>query len=357
MLGRLDSKIEQMVALLMLLAVFAVHSRVVTAQESLLMQPEEIYSSDPVDLPSEIAESFAEPKSSAYPDGDFYEQLQAAGGQGGCDSCGVDGSCDGRWGCGGSPYRTGPGCGDNWRVGPRWRIVADGALIYREKTNLASLATAMGTTLAAAEQSENFDRGGGIRLLGTASWPQCKGYEMTLGYVGVDAWNANIVLPVLAIPPVVGPPANVALDQRRSLTYRSSLHALELNWQGLNSSNWKPYAGVRYFRFAETVEDRTNQYTAAPLAVGETATTTFSLLGNKVDNNLIGFQVGLRRDLWQVSRKVYIQGFANAGLYGNFINRSDYDETATTTTEVLDDDAATPDVDETAQSRSSFMVN
>src|SRR5262249_47540164 len=37
------------------------------------------------------------------------------------------------WGCGGSPYRTGPGLCDNWRVGPRWHVTVDGMVLSREQ--------------------------------------------------------------------------------------------------------------------------------------------------------------------------------------------------------------------------------
>lgn len=317
------------------------------AQDSLLTQPGEIY----VDAAAPTAAPAPTGKSSAYPDGDFYNQLHAAGGQGATCSCG-NADCNGDWGCGGSPYRTGPGCGDEWRVGPRWRVVLDGVMMYREETNLAPLAAALGTTVGAVEQFENFDHGGGVRLLGTAFWPQCKNYELTLGYLGIEEWNANLVLPVNTIPPVVGPPALAGVDERRTLSYRSSLHTLELNWQAVNDSAWKPYAGIRYFLLDETVHDRTSQYPTTPPAVGDAVVTTSLLDANEVENNLIGFQLGIRRDLWKVSRKVYIQGFANAGMYCNLINRSDSIRNSTTSTEILDDDPATTDVDETGQIQS-----
>lgn len=279
--------------------------------------------------------------SSAYPEGDFYKQLRVAGGEGPC-------GCD-EWGCGGSPYRTGPGCGDDWLVGPRWRITLDGVMLYREETDLDALAGALGTTLGDVEQFENFDHGAGVRLSGGAYWPQCKNYELTMAYIGVEEWNANLVLPVVTNPPVVGPPASVAVDERRTLSYKSSLHALEINFQALNQSVWKPYAGIRYFGLDEKVRDETRQYPTVPLAVTEAAITTQLIDSAEVDNNLIGFQLGLRRDLWKVARKVYVEGFANAGVYCNLINRIDSDTNTTISSEVLDDDPATTDVDEAGQ--------
>ncbi|QDU56004.1 BBP7 family outer membrane beta-barrel protein [Aeoliella mucimassa] len=281
--------------------------------------------------------------SSAYPNGDFYRQLGAASGQGG--SCGTSGC--GEWGCGGSPYRTGPGCGDDWKVGPRWRIQADGIFLFRDEVDLDPLATQLGTTLDALDQYENFDHSAGARLVGTAYYPQCKNYELVLGYIGVDDYNASLIMPVTNVPAVVGPPASVALDERRSLNYSSSLHALELNFQALNTSYWKPYAGVRYFSLDEVVRDETHQYPSVPLAIGDASITSDALNLHKVENNLIGFQMGVRRDLWNISQKVYFQGFANSGIYCNMINRSHLNQITTTTTEVLDDDPATTDTDET----------
>lgn len=178
-----------------------------------------------------------------------------------------------------------------------------------------------------------------------------RGYEMAVGYVGIPEWNSSIVLPVVAIPPDPGPPALVGLNERRTLNYQSTLHSLEINWQRLTESTWKPYAGVRYFVFDEDVADITTQYSTAPLAVGETAITTATQNLVEVENNLIGFQLGVRRDLWHVSRKIYLEGFVNGGLYCNFINRNDIDAVTTTSTEILDDDPGTVDVDETGDPR------
>lgn len=289
------------------------------------------------------------PASSAYPAGDFGVQLQSAGGMGG--GCGPDGCTNNEWGCGGSPYRTGPGRCDDWRTGPVWRVSVDGICLYREDTDLDALATDIGTTLATADQFQNFDHGGGARILAIGHWPQMRGYEMAVGYVGIPEWNSSIVLPVVAIPPDPGPPALVGLNERRTLNYQSTLHSLEINWQRLTESTWKPYAGVRYFVFDEDVADITTQYSTAPLAVGETAITTATQNLVEVENNLIGFQLGVRRDLWHVSRKIYLEGFVNGGLYCNFINRNDIDAVTTTSTEILDDDPGTVDVDETGDPR------
>ena len=283
--------------------------------------------------------------SSAYPAGDYYEQLSAANRINVGNSC--DSGCSDDWGCGGSPFRNGPGCDDRWKVGPRWRVQADGMILFREETDLTGLATAMGTTLAGAEQYENFDHAGGGRLFLSSYWPDCKDYELVVGYEGVDDWNANIILPINSIAATAGPPASVALDERRTLNYSSSLHSAELNFQSSKNNIWKPYAGIRYFSLDEVMRDETHQYTTAPLGIGDASATTDSLTLYDVQNNLIGFQLGARRDLWQISEKVYFQGYVNGGMYCNMINRAETTSTTDTTNEVLDDDPATTDVDET----------
>lgn len=282
----------------------------------------------------------------AYPAGDFGIQLQAAGGAGTPEGCVNDG-----WGVGGSPFRNGPGRCDNYRTGPIWRVSVDGVFLSREETNLTEFATSMGTTLGAVDQYENFEYGGGARILAFGNWPQLRGYELAIGYVGVEEWNSSIVMPVEALPPIIGPPLLVGLNERQTLTYKSSLHSLEFNWQRLTDSLWKPYAGVRYVLFDENVQDISTQYVATPLNVGETAITTQIRNMVEVENNLIGFQIGGRRDLWQVSRKVYLQAYANGGIYCNLIDRIDIDDAVTTSTEILADDPGTADVDETGQTR------
>ena len=42
------------------------------------------------------------------------------------------------WGCGGSPFRTGPGMCDTYRVGPIWNVAVDGMVMKREGTDLAA---------------------------------------------------------------------------------------------------------------------------------------------------------------------------------------------------------------------------
>jgi hypothetical protein len=93
---------------------------------------------------------------------------------------------------------------------------------------------------------------------------------------------------------------------------------------------WRPYCGVRYLKFDDEINDFLNQEAAPPLpaqvpAVGGLfppvgpVTTIDRLNLFDIENNLIGFQVGLRHDLWRPNRRMAIEGFINSGVYYNRI--------------------------------------
>ncbi len=308
--------------------------------------------------PAEVA------RSNAYPDGDYYAQLSAAGGIGGpggpggpgvCSTCGPGGGshgvgngapCEEHWGCGGSPFRTGPGQCDRWRVGPIWQVTLDGVFMARDETDIDALAAAIGTTTTAADSFQQFEHGPGARLTLTGWWPQMKGYEMQIGYLGIFDWDANVVGPPGAV--AVPPPGSVALTQQRELKYGSSLNALEINAQRITSSPWKPFGGVRYLRVDDNIHDNTNQFNTTPLSLGDIAITNDLFSTANVENNLIGFQMGIRRDVWHLSEKLSIHGFSSGGAYCNLIDRDLSNSQVQTRTEILAvDDPLTMDFDET----------
>jgi hypothetical protein len=294
-------------------------------------------------------------QSNSYPQGDFYTQLSAAGGSGGsygpggcpCNGsggCGPDG-CAEHWGCGGSPFRTGPGTCDSWRVGPRWHAELDGIFMKRDTTNLDLLADSLGTTLAAADSYENFEHGVGARLNLYSWWPQMRGYEMHVGYVGIFDWDANVIGPVAAV--AVPPVGSVALSEQRDVQYGSYLHSLEINAQELTQSAWKRYGGVRYLQLGENVQSTFEQFSNAPLNLGDVSITNNTFTNAKVDNHLIGFQLGVRRDMWQLSERLSLNGFTSGGAYCNLISRKRSNVQVQNRTEILAvDDPVTPDFNE-----------
>jgi hypothetical protein len=259
------------------------------------------------------------PASTAYPDGTFGEQLSAA----------ASGSGQG---AGGSRYRTGPGRCDDWKTGPRWRATLDGIVLFREETDLGALLDGMPDLAGrpftvAPEFQENFDHAAGARLLVTSDFPYCAGYEMQVGYVGVEEWSASAYFPQEAI--AANPPASTEpVSERRSLIYDSSLHSVEINFQRVSRGYIKPYAGFRYIGLDEDVQDFADQFTTGVLpapggVVGNltSSSVTDRINGVSVDNDMVGFQGGLRLDMWRPTRKLHIAGFCSAGVYCNMVDR------------------------------------
>jgi len=126
--------------------------------------------------------------------------------------------------------------------------------------------------------------------------------------------------------------------QRRQLSYESSVHSLELNFQRMTTAYLKPYAGIRYFGLDETVDDTNNRFTPIilgdPTTVGDTLSSATSFLRNgvEIENNLIGFHGGLRLDMWRPTRRFHVAGFVSTGLYCNIVDRNRVLQQTTTIT-------------------------
>lgn len=259
--------------------------------------------------------------SNAYPAGDFSAQLSAASGN-------APNSCDPGWGCGGSPFRTGPGSCDTWKVGPRWEGHVDGLVLFRDEIDIASLAGAadaggVALPINADTLTSNFDHGAGARLTMVGQYPACQGYEMVVSYMGVFGWDAGAFN---ADVPPAGPIATQPdLLTQRSLSYHSSLHSLEINGQTTGNDRLKLFGGMRYVRLAEDIDDIYDEYSPTPSlsGVAEADLELTDVFRNvTVNNNLIGFQGGVRSDLIGFGDRFFITGFANSGIYCNLIRRS-----------------------------------
>ncbi|QDV75448.1 hypothetical protein [Botrimarina mediterranea] len=279
-------------------------------------------------------------ESTAYPNGTFGEQLSAA-----------SGPAD--YPVGGPGYRPGAGRRDDWLVGPHWRVTVDGVVLSRGEADLAAILAevepiAPAVALPPLEFYNNFDHAAGARVLLTSEYPQFAGYELQVGYLGAEKWTANAYWeeePITA--------GDIAGMQRRQLVYDSRFHSGEINFQKMTPGYLKPFAGVRYIAFGESVSDINKQYTNVILpdpditVPGDSLSSILAQQSNgvEVDNNLIGFQSGLRLDMWRPTRRLHLTGFVSAGVYCNFIDRdrvSSSTVTVTTKETVVDDDNNTP---------------
>ena len=221
---------------------------------------------------------------------------------------------DWSWGCGGSPYRTGPGFCDDWKVGCRWHIAVDGIVMSREDANLAGLTAAIDEDSAGDPLVdpllEQFDYGPGGRVAFISQVPHYVGYQLHFAYEGVEEWNSAVVFPKFSPMPGSADPDT---SEQRSLHYRSSFHSAELNFvREWHPSLW-PFCGVRYIKFDDETNDFINQQ-APPGTVTDDRLNLFDL-----ENNLIGFQIGGLYQAWQFGERFAIEGFFNAGVYYNKI--------------------------------------
>ena len=264
------------------------------------------------------------------------------------------------WGCGGSPFRTGPGFCDTWDVGCRWDVAVDGMVMTREDTDLTALAdqiVLMDPAVAGdLPMLEQFDHAPGGRVSLISKVPHYD-WQMHAGYEGIEEWNASIVYPKEPLNPI----APEFMTEQHRFHYRSSLHSGELNFVRLCSPVWRPYCGVRYVKFDDEINDLIDEQAAPPLpddfAGGPTTsvTTTDTLNLFDVENNLIGFQIGIRHDLWRPMRRLTIEGFVNTGVYYNKVKYTNL--MGSFTTQVFADDTSTLDDIEARTDRANSVNN
>ncbi len=258
-----------------------------------------------------------------------YQALQAGGpvnqtgGGCGCGNAGYD-----RCGCNPEvfPWIDGPGSCDAWCVGPRWAIEADGLFLFRDDANWNGVAADLGVVPTLVDQ---FDHALGGRLFATAYNEY--GYGLQIGYEGANDWNGTFLFEPDA-------------TSDRTLNYETRLNSLEINFLPRVPFLWKFYSGFRYIEIDENLYDTTVVDKPIPPPVsGGTAAAPFVDNGNNflLENRLIGFQLGGRRDSWQLGRWISIDTFANAGVYCNKFKRDDV--TVTRTTIITGEDLDTPE--------------
>jgi hypothetical protein len=300
------------------------------------------------------------------------------------------------WGCGGSPYRTGPGFCDNYRVGPRWHVTVDGMVMHREGANLDLLIDNMQTGFASAPNppgngidlgigvpaTEQFNNGPGGRIAFMSQVGRCTAYDVQAVYEGINDWDASIVYPKQALPPlggfVIPPSPNTEPAapftegfQQRALHYRSNINSAELNFLPFHDSEWRPIFGARFIRFDDEISDSINQERQIPLPGPQTGSSGGPVPVNvndpigptwetdrlnlfHLENNLMGFQIGLLHDTFQLSNRFAIEGFVSGGVY---YNKEKYSNVmAVSTTQTFADNTRTTDFNE-ARNDTSTVVN
>ncbi|HEX3601023.1 MAG TPA: BBP7 family outer membrane beta-barrel protein [Lacipirellulaceae bacterium] len=242
---------------------------------------------------------------------------------------------DWSWGCGGSPYRQGPGMCDNYKVGPRWHFTFDGLVMQRDNTDTTALMTQMAAPtdfvqggIGPNPQVENFGYGPGGRITFTSEVPRYVGYQVQAAYEGINDWDASIVFPKIPIvtdpgDPTATPPVPPTIipnsGEQRSLHYNSNYNSGEISWVTSCDENWHPFFGFRYIKLSERLEDRIDQVVPLPPLPGESFTTLDQRNLFDIDNNLMGFQIGMLHEAWCINRRFTIEGFVDAGVYYNHI--------------------------------------
>jgi hypothetical protein len=221
-----------------------------------------------------------------------YELSQQIGATAGstCGACGCNcgGPCRRGPGCP-HPWRTGPGWCDDWCTGPHWEVSIDGLFMRRENLDVGFFEAQFA---AAASPVEQFHFETGARAYATGRG--ILGYDVQLGYVGVDTWRSYLDF---ALPGAV----------TREAEYRSGFHSGELNIFPQIGESLRLFTGARYLELGEDLWVRDT-----PTDVETSA---------HVENKLVGFQVGVRRELWYLTEWAYVEALLNGGIYNNHVKR------------------------------------
>jgi hypothetical protein len=292
-------------------------------------------------------------------------------------------------------------------------------VMTREDADLEALADQMeanhlGLTDLVNPVFEDFGHGAGGRVVFTSQLPHQSCYQMQVAYEGIEAWESSVVFekqmfepefftatittttttittiagdPIMNPPPVnnttttqttttitYAPAASIPLQpgapfpdafEQRSLHYRSNYHSGEINFLQGRNPTWRPYCGFRYINFDDEINDFINQEVQPPLPFegpdnvppGEflAVASTDRLNLFDIQNNLMGFQIGLINDTWKVNRRLAIEGLVNGGVYYNKIKYSNI--MGVFTTQQIADDTSTIAVDESRIDFSDAVIH
>ena len=217
--------------------------------------------------------------------------------------------------CDGQQYGAAPSCGGldpNGGCRPGWTFRADGVLIQRSTTRSQTLfRSGFGATapeLLNSKTGLNFPVEASPQLSAIRHGPN--GWDIEVGYLQIDGWDANAFLPGLSFMVTDDGPANFGVIDA-SARYISALYMGEINVRREWLDGLTLLAG---FRMGEL--DERYQTVAAggffPVPVIFTSTTV---------NHLYGFQLGADLKMFD-NGPLRVNGLCKAGAYQNFINRS-----------------------------------
>ncbi len=272
-----------------------------------------------------------------------------------------------------------------------------------DNTFMSGDGTLAGGGTVGAPEYEQFNHGPGGRITFASQVSGCTGYDIQGVYEGINDWNASIVFPrtminnaALSIPPITGTvtttnngivtPTGVSTlpggpfpqeFQQRSLSYRSDMNSAELNFLPGCDPAWRPFFGVRFIRFDDEINDSLNQETqiplpgprtdsispgpvppAAPILVNDPIGPTFETDRFNLfhlDNNLMGFQIGLLHDTVQLNERFAFEGFVSGGVYYNRIKYSHV--SGVFTTQTFADNTRSTAVDDSRTDQSNIVIN
>ncbi len=264
--------------------------------------------------------------------GEYYE-----GGRRGVRPYGGGHPSDWSWGCGGSPFRNGPGACDTFRVGPIWNVQVDGMTMKREGTDLQQIWNETDDGQGIPELFEQFDWAAGGRVSVTGKHPKYAGYQVQAAGEGIEKWEAMIVYPKQTLEEIPDPnDPNAIISQitaQRRVHYTTNFYSGELNILRCCDPVWQPFCGIRYFRFGDQLRIVDNQEALVlPLPADPADSVTVTDMTNlfNLENNLFGFQGGIRHDFWRPNSRFAVEGFLNGGVYYNKIKYTNLMNTTTT---------------------------
>jgi hypothetical protein len=262
-----------------------------------------------------------------------YQALQVPVANSGGSSCGCGGSPYDRCGCNPElfPWIKGPGTCDSWCVGPKWAVQADGLFLFRDDADWDSVITNAGVIANVGptpDLVDQFDHAPGGRLFVTGY--NESGFGMQVGYMGANDWHATVGYDVGGF--------------ERTFDYQTRLNSVEVNFMRHTPNFWKYFGGFRYVEIDEDITDFTANNKTIPAPTDPPAATVAVVdtgISHLLENRLVGFQLGGRRDQWHMGRWLTLEMFGNAGVYCNMFKRENISHNVTTI--ITGDDLATPE--------------